>query len=183
MIVDSQFVSEIVASLVGAFVAYLFALLLLKIQSDSEARKLKEDRAFAFSDESTGPDFARIKLNADRIFKTHKDAGSLDDFFDDLPEEDRRTVNSVLSFYRRLHLAIEYGRIDTKMVLALLPKEFIWWYYTWLDRMVPEGWETRERIDGLRDWIQDSMPESGYRRLKDEVMLGQRMDTSGSALS
>jgi len=161
---------DVIIPLVTAVLGFLFAFILFRLQARSEVQKTRVDTALAFYDELTSADFARARSEATKVFEAHANAHNLNDFYSKLSAEEKEPVQKVLSFFRRLHLVVEHRRIDREMFLDSLSGEFIWWYFRWLCRMVPNDWETRKRINGLDSWLQSNMPKEEYERKRDKVL-------------
>ncbi|MDQ1613195.1 MAG: hypothetical protein QOG00_3126 [Pyrinomonadaceae bacterium] len=174
MLFDNQFFSNLLSTIIGtaggAVLAYLFALRQFKKQMETEARKVCVDTALAFYQELSSHDFAQARSEANKILDPHLTASSLDDVWSSMSTEERRPVLTVLSYFRRLQLSIQYKRIDERMVLDLVSGEFFWWYFVWLDRLIPDDWETRRQIDKLDRWFHDNLSESEYERKKSDAL-------------
>jgi uncharacterized membrane protein YgaE (UPF0421/DUF939 family) len=150
----SNLIGPFVGAAVGAVFALGVALYMFRKQADREEEQVQVDTALAFYEELASDDFAEARRKVTKIFESHRDANNLNDFYLDLLEEEKQPIVRVLSFFRRLQLAVKYRRIHHQMVLDLLAGEFRWWYEKWLDKMVPNDWETRKQIDGLHRWLQ-----------------------------
>jgi hypothetical protein len=169
-------IGTIVGAVIGAYLAYLFALRMFEHQAGREDEKMRVDTASAFYDEFTREDFAKARSDANNVFEElfisqHiEDADSFDAGWSDMPGEQKQPILKVLSFFRRLQAVTGYELIDHQMALDLLSEEFYWWYFRWLDQMIPDGWDTRQRIDGLDRWFRSSMPKTEYDQLKNEMV-------------
>ncbi|MDQ1558331.1 MAG: hypothetical protein QOD32_1391 [Pyrinomonadaceae bacterium] len=170
MLFDNQFFSNLISTIIGtatgALFAYWFALRQFKIQTETEARKVCVDTALAFYQELSSHDFAQARTEANKMLEPYLTASSLDDVWSSMSQEKRRPILTVLSYFRRLQLSIQYKRIDEEMVLDLVSEEFFWWYFVWFNRLIPDDWETRRQIDKLDRWFQDNMPPTEYDRKK-----------------
>lgn len=167
----SNLISNLAGTIIGALLAYWIARKQFRIQKDLEIQQQRVDMALAFYEELTSDDFSRARSEADKIFKEHRTASSLNDFYADLPEEKKQYIRMVTSYFRRLQLAIEYKRIDNQMVLDLLSGEFFWWYFMWLDKMTMNAWrDTRKSLDKMDEWLQNTMPKTDYEQLKESAI-------------
>jgi uncharacterized membrane protein YccC len=162
--------ADVISAFVGSVLGFLFAFIIFSLQARSEVRKMQVDTALAFYDELTSADFARARSEAAKVFEAHADAHNLNAFYLKLSAEKREPVQKVLSFFRRLHLVVAHGRIDREMAVDLFSGEFIRWYFRWLDKMVPNDWETRRRINGLHSWFEANMPRHEYDEKRNKVL-------------
>jgi hypothetical protein len=169
----SNLLSSIFGTIIGAILAYFFAARQFKIQKEVEIQQKQIETALAYHQELSSNDFSYARTETNKIFEEHMDASNLDDFYSNLPEESRKCIRIVTAYFRRLQLAIEYKQINNKMVLDLLSGEFFWWYFMWLNKMIPEHWDTRKNIDKLNTWLQRAMPAIKYEQLK-KVTLTRR---------
>ena len=126
------FISGLIGTLVAAFLAYMFALIQFKIQAYSQAAQRRMDITFDFHRELISSEFAQARSETEKIFTDNKTANNLGDFYSKLSEEHKRPIRLLLSYFRRLQLAVEYDRVDGNLTLNLLGPEFLWWYHMWL---------------------------------------------------
>lgn len=162
-----ELILNIFGVITGAVLAYLFALRQFRIQKESDNRQIQINTALDFFEELTSDDFSRARSEANKIFKAHIHATSLDDFY--YTEDIRQPIRKVLSFFRRLQLSIEYGRVDHEMAVDLFAGEFLQWYFMWLDKLVPPNWATRKNIDKLNQWYASKMDPVVYAEKKERA--------------
>ena len=158
------FISSLIGTLVAAFLAYMFALSQFKIQANSQAEQRRMDTTFDFHRELISIELAQARSETENIFIDNKTANNLDDFYSKLSEEHKRPIRLLLSYFRRLQLAVEYDRVHTDITLDLLAPEFLLWYHMWLTHLVPDNWTTKQQIDKLHTWIRKGLSTPEYER-------------------
>jgi len=163
-------ISTVLGTVTGAILAYLFALRQFNIQKRVDEKQKRVDTALSFFEELTNDSFSQARSETSRVFKENISAVSLDDFYSALPEEKRQPIRKVLSFFRRLQLAIEYQRIDDQMAIDLFSGEFLHWYFKWFDKLIPMSWDTRKNIDKMNNWLQKNMPPIKYEQEKEKTL-------------
>lgn len=166
ILLSEELLSSLFGTIIGAILAYWIALRQFKIQKEAEIQQNQVETTLVFYQELTSNDFAIARAEARKLFEEHYTANSLNDFYSDLPEEKRKNIRIVNAYFRRLQLNTEYKQVNKQMVLDLLSEEFFWWYFTWLNEMIPEEWETRKNIDKLHYWFQNAMPSEKYEQSK-----------------
>ncbi|BAY29727.1 hypothetical protein NIES2107_15710 [Nostoc carneum NIES-2107] len=164
------FVSNIFGTIIGALLAYFIALSQFKVQSDAETKKNQVDTTFSFHEEMINVEVSQARSETAKIFTDHIKSSNLSEFYSDLSQDEKRPIRLVLSFFRRLQLAIEYNRIDEKIAVDLLSGEFMEWYHKWLDHMVPDRWTTRGQIDKLNEWMKQNLSKAEYERMKNDAL-------------
>ncbi|MCC5608186.1 hypothetical protein LC612_15665 [Nostoc sp. CHAB 5834] len=164
------FVSNIFGTIIGALLAYFIALSQFKVQSDSETKKNRVDTTFSFHEELISVEVSQARSETAKIFAAHITSSNLSEFYSSLSEDEKRPIRLVLSFFRRLQLAVEYSRIDEKIAVNLLSGEFLEWYHKWLDHLVPERWTTRVQIDKLNEWMKQSLSKAEYEQMKNDAL-------------
>jgi hypothetical protein len=162
--------STLLGTITGAYLAYKFTLKQFRTQKEIDDEQKRVDTALSFFEELTNDSFSQARSETGKIFKEQIRAVSLDDFYSTLPEEKKQPIRKVLSFFRRLQLAIEYRRIDKMMAVDLFSEEFIHWYFMWLDNLTPKDWDTRKNIDNLNNWLQKNMPKNKYEQNKEKAL-------------
>jgi hypothetical protein len=167
----SNIFSSLLGTIVGAVLAYFFGVRQLNHQRETELRQKQIENALKFYDEFTSNEFAVSRLEAKKIFEKHNSEENLDKFYDNLPQEQRGHIRAVITFFRRLQLAVEHGQVDGRIVVDLLSGEFLSWHYKWLDVMVPTDWDTRQNIDKLNGWLKSVMPLTNYEEKKTKYLM------------
>jgi hypothetical protein len=167
--------SNLSGTIIGALLAFWFAKRQFSMQLNLETQKAEEekrqrriDRTLDFHREWGSVEFTQARSETDRIFTKHKANGNLDSFYSDLPEEQKNPIRMVLTFFRRLQLEIEHNRVDDELIKELFGGEFLWFYYKWLKDVIPDGWETKKRVEKLNDWMARELPRDEYERLKNQ---------------
>jgi ABC-type multidrug transport system fused ATPase/permease subunit len=162
------FASNLLGTFVGAGLAFFFALHLFKIQSNSEAKKKRIDTTFDLLQEFSTHEMAEARSQADKIFTAHKTATSIEDFYRNLTEDEKRFIRQVLFFFRRLQLSIEYNRVEASPVLKLFGGEFIWLYYVWFESLIVPAvsWDTSHQMRKLQKWM-EKQSKRGKRSKRD----------------
>lgn len=160
------FFSNLFGTIIGAGLAYFIALSQFKVQSNAETEKNQVDTAFSFHDEMISIELTQARSVTTKIFTLHIKDSNLSEFYSTLSEDEKSPIRLVLSFFRRLQLATEYGRINEKVAIDLLSREFLEWYHKWLNHLVPNHWTTRNQIDKLHKWVQERLSKSEYDEIK-----------------
>ncbi|MEM8718894.1 MAG: hypothetical protein AAGE84_06240 [Cyanobacteria bacterium P01_G01_bin.39] len=159
--------SNLLGTVIGAGLAFWFALRQFSIRSSSESQKNRIDTTFSLHQEITTELFeARVK--ADELLTMHK-TKSLDILQNHLSETETRYVWQIIFFYRRLELAIDYERIELSLIPELFGQKFIWWYHVWLTSVVPSEWESSNQLKKLQIWVEKNSKESMYKQWKDDA--------------
>ena len=156
------FISNLFGTIIGGLLAYLIALSQFRIQSNSEAKQRRIDTAFDFHRELVSVELTQARGEANKLFTNYITARDLDDFYSSLPADEKRPIQMVLSFFRRLQLAVEYNRVDKDLVRELLSGEFLEWYHKWFDHIVPTRWDSRKQMDKLHEWIKQELSNTEY---------------------
>jgi hypothetical protein len=174
-----SFLSSLFGAIVGAFLAYLFALRQLKLQKQVETQKRQIGMALDFHRELVSNDFALARFEADTILKNRYVASVTEDHVLRLSDKDWRPIRIVTAYFRRLLVAIKYEQIHDRMVIDLLSEEFFWWYFMWLNTLIPDDWQTKSDIDMLHRWLKENMSSEAYEKSKKRSLEQREEHLSG----
>lgn len=165
----ATFISNLLGTVVGAGLAFWFALRQFSLQSDLEAGKKRIDTTFELHREII-EDLVKARTQADRLLKTHQKGKTLDVLQRELAEAEIYPILQVVFFYRRLQLAIDYNRVEDSLVPELFGEKFIWWYYVWFTSiLLPLNWLSSKQMRRLQEWMERNSEESIYQQWVSEA--------------
>jgi uncharacterized membrane-anchored protein YhcB (DUF1043 family) len=179
----NEFISNLISSLfgtvIGAILAYWIAVKQFKMQKEVEVQHKQVETTLAFYQELISNDFSNARADANELFEKHMATNnSLNNFYSNLPDGKVQSVRSVVSYFRRLQLAVEYKQVDKQIVLDLLSGEFLWWYFMWLDEVIPFEWDTRKNLDKMNNWLQSALPTTQYEQKRKVTLKNKEIRLS-----
>jgi hypothetical protein len=157
-------VANLFGTVVGAGLAFWFALRQLGIQSRELHAKSLVDTTFELHREFNAGDLAISRDRADRIPAQYP-GKNLDDLYSLLPPDERNHLWNVIHFYERLHLAIKHKRVDEALAGEMFGDVFFWWYLNCFEpQLIPIHRDSSRRIAGLKDWFDATNKEEDIAR-------------------
>ncbi|NJK54215.1 MAG: hypothetical protein HC936_18155 [Leptolyngbyaceae cyanobacterium SU_3_3] len=165
-------VANLFGTIVGATLAFWFALRQLTIQSKEVHKKALVDTTFELHREFNSSEMSEARNRADKIFKQYPTPVTLDALEENFPEVEARPIYLVIRFYQRLWLAIKNKRVDTKLIPELFGEIFYWWFVNYLEpQVMPVGWQICSDIQDLKNWFDENSDQIMYRVWLDRALL------------
>ena len=160
--------TSLVATMVGACLAFWFGLLLN--QQAAEQRRAEEKLAacqqiaFDLHREFSSDDMLHARTEASRLLTAHPGKNFIE-LYNQLPESQTRYLFRVSEFYQRLALLVIHNRIDLPLVPPLFGPYFIWWWHDELELKLVAAdplWPDSILLTKLHAWMQEHVKPADY---------------------
>jgi hypothetical protein len=165
-------IANLFGTIIGATLAFWFALRQLTIQSREAYKKALVDTTFELHREFNNSEMSEARNRADKIFRQYPAPVALDALEENFPDVETRPIYLVIRFYQRLWLAIKNKRVDTKLVPELFGEIFYWWFVNYLEpQVMPVGWQICSDIQDLKNWFDENSDQIIHRVWLDRAYL------------
>lgn len=178
------FAANLFGTVIGATLAFWFALRQFSIQSRERHRKALVDTAFELHREFNNKEMSEARNLAFQIIKQNPKNVNLHELTEKLAEIDVRPIYLIVRFYQRLWLAIKNDRVDTNLVPELFGEVFYWWFFNYFEsQVVPVGWQICSDIQSLKDWLDNNSDPKSHQSWLDHAFHEEKNDSGANALS
>jgi hypothetical protein len=173
--------ANILGTVIGATLAFWFAIRQFNIQTREAHTKSLTDTAFELHREFNNSELSKARSKGDKILTLYP-LETLDVIETNHPEGETQPVYLVVRFYQRLWLAIKYDRINSDIVPDLFGEIFYWWYCLYFEsQLIPIGWQVCRDMQDLKNWFDEHSNRINRQSWLDNVNLEKKHRASSKS--